>query len=157
MKRTTFIACLIAGSFAVVMPLAQAQKFSPLDKRATTTPPEPKPQTQAQVDKAKPQQKVQTPPAPAPVPATAPSAAPGVPPAPQPPAAPVSTEHKHATKEEGDSKKKVSINHKGKVISVDEHAVKAHLAHGDTVVSGGDSHDHDKGKGKAKNKGKKGD
>ena len=37
--------------------------------------------------------------------------------------------------EKADSKGKVSINHKGQVISVNEHAVKGHLAHGDTIVS----------------------
>jgi hypothetical protein len=44
-------------------------------------------------------------------------------------------------KETGDAngagEHKVSINHKGHVILVDQHAVQAHLDHGDAVVSGG--------------------
>lgn len=64
-------------------------------------------------------------------------------------------------REKSGSKGKVSINHKGRVISVSENAVKDHLAHGDTVVSeeagsprDGKSKEGGKGKDKDKNKDK---
>lgn len=36
----------------------------------------------------------------------------------------------------GGEEYKVTVNHKGKLIAVDQHALKAHLAHGDSIVSG---------------------
>ena len=67
--------------------------------------------------------------------------------------------HAHAKSENSAHHGKVSVNHKGKIISVDEHALKAHLAHGDKVVSdkasstpGDKSKEHGKNKEKEKAK-----
>lgn len=64
-----------------------------------------------------------------------------------------------AKREKSGSKGKVSINHKGRIISVSENAVKDHLAHGDTVVSEEAASPRDEkskegGKGKDKDKDK---